>query len=85
MPDVPVRPNNTKTSELRAEKRFTSWPCKKMDGSCLKNPKLTKLSEEKPFHRKREGGPWLIVANFLMSDHLFLRSGHNGVPVNLFK
>lgn len=30
-------------------------------------------------------GLGLIVANFLMSDHLFLRSGHNDAPVNLSK
>ena len=48
----------------------------------LKPQTLGKLSG-KPFHRKKEGGPWLIVANFLVSDHLFLRSGHSKVMMFL--
>ena len=35
-----------------------------------------------PSYRKGEGGIWLVVANFLVSEPLFLRSGNN-VPINL--
>ena len=33
----------------------------------------------KPFYRKGEGRLWLVVVNFLVSDPLFLRSGHSQV------
>ena len=47
----------------------------------LKTPTPRELSA-KPFYRKGEGGTWLVVADFLVSDPLFLRSGHH-VPINL--
>ena len=41
-------------------------------GSCIRNLK----TPQKPFCRKGEGGVGLVVANFLVSGTLFLRSGH---------
>ena len=40
--------------------------------SCIRNLK----TPQKPFCRKGEGGVGLVVANFLVSGTLFLRSGH---------
>lgn len=41
-------------------------------GSCIRNLK----TPQKPFCRKGEGEAGLVVANFLVSGTLFLRSGH---------
>lgn len=43
---------------------------KETGGSCLKNPEIWKLSV-KPLSRKNEGGVYLIIVTFLMSDPLF--------------
>ena len=48
----------------------------------LKNPQLLEGFQPSPFIGKG-GGPWLVVANFLVSDHLFLRSGHRQVTMLL--
>lgn len=56
-----------------SREEFTAEP----GGSCLKNSRTS----WKPFYRQGEGGVWLVVAN-LVSEPLFLRSGHN-VPVKL--
>ena len=45
-------------------------------------PQTPRKLSAKPFYRKSEGGVWLVVKNFLVSDPLFLRSGHD-IPVNL--
>lgn len=49
---------------------------------CLKNPLTPGRLSAKPFIGKG-GGPWLVVANFLVSDHLSLRSGHRQVTMLL--
>ena len=38
---------------------------------------------EKPFYRKDEGGLWLVVTDFLVSDPLLLKSGRSQVTVSL--
>ena len=53
-----------------------------MSGLCLINPKLLKASS-KPLYRKGKGGMWLVVANFLVSDPLSLKSGHGLVMMFL--
>ena len=52
---------------------------KEMSDSCLKKPQTPQKLSAKPFYRKGEGGVWLVVANFLVSDSLFLRSYHGQV------
>ena len=39
-------------------------------------PQNPRKFSEKPFYRKEEGGVWLAVADFLVSDPLLLESGH---------
>ena len=63
---------------------LTAGPCKEMGGSCLK--KKTRTPQKllaKPLSRKGEGGVWLVVENLLVSDLLFLKSGHGWVRVFL--
>ena len=70
-----VRPNNTKTWEFGTEKSL-SQGCARRWCSCLKTPKSPpqqKLSA-KSFPRKSEG-VGLVVADFLVSEPLLLRSG----------
>ena len=55
--------------------------CKETGDSCLKNLKLLESFQQKPFDRKNEAGVWLVVANFLVSDLLFLRSGPGQVTM----
>ena len=40
-----------------SRERFISWRCKKMDGSCLKNPKLPQSFQESLFIGKGMEGP----------------------------
>ena len=54
-----------------------------MGGSCPKNPKVTDSSQQAPLKGKVEGGVGFIVADFLMSDPFFLRSGHGQVKMFL--
>ena len=54
-----------------------------MGGSCPKNPKTIESFQQAPLKAKGEGGVWLVVANFLVSDPLFLKSGHNQVMMFL--
>ena len=76
-----VRPNSTKTLEFGAQKGLLQGPARRWVAHALKTPTPRELSA-KPFYRKGEGGTWLVVADFLVSDPLFLRSGHH-VPINL--
>ena len=46
-----------------------------MDGSCPKNPKVTESFQRGPVKAKGEGKARLVVADFSVSDPLFLRSG----------
>ena len=62
-----------------SRERLTTGPCKETGGSCLKKPQTPQKLSAKPFYRKGEGGVWLVVANFLVSDSLFLRSGRGQV------
>ena len=70
-----VRPNNTTILEFGAEK----GPCKEMGGSCLKNSKGPEIFHQSPFKSQRWGRGVVSRANLLVSDPLFLRSGHGQV------
>ena len=48
----------------------------------LKAPNAPK-NFHKPFYSKDEGGMWLVVAKFLMSDPLFLRFVYGQVRMSL--
>ena len=43
----------------------------------LQTPKLLKAFIKDFFKAKGKGGAYLVVANFLVSDPLFLKSGHS--------
>ena len=58
-------------------------PRKQMGGSCPKNSRITESFQQRPLRARGEGEVWLVVANFLMSDPLFLKSGHNQVTMFL--
>lgn len=64
-----------------SRQRFIAEPLqsKKTGDSRPKNPWTPWKLSGKPFYRKGEVGTWLAVANFLVSDPLFLRSGHSQV------
>ena len=73
------RPQHKNDKSLEQRKVYCRL-CREMRGSCLRSLK----TPQKPFSRKGEGGAGLIVANFLVSGTLFLRSGHGQeVPVIL--
>ena len=55
--------------------KFIIGSYKQMGGSCPKNPKVTESFQRGPLKAKGEGGPRLVVADFSVSDPLFLRSG----------
>ena len=58
-----------------SRERFTAGLQKELGGSCLKIPKLPQSFQQSPFLGKvREA--WLVVANILVSDPLFLHSSH---------
>ena len=75
-----MRSINTKTLEFGTE-RFITDLCKEMGGSCPRSPKVTESFQQTPLKAKGEGGSWLAVANFLVSNPLLLRSGHGEVTV----
>ena len=54
-----------------------------MSGSCPKNFKVTESFQQVPIKEKDEGWTWLVVAEFSVSDPLFLRSGHGQVMMFL--
>ena len=54
-----------------------------MGGPCPKNPKVTESFQQIPLKAKAEGLVWLVVADFSMSESLFLRSGHSQVMMFL--
>ena len=54
-----------------------------MSGSCPKNFKVTESFQQVRIKEKDEGWTWLVVAEFLVSDPLFLRSGHGQVMMFL--
>ena len=56
--------------------RFITDSYKEMGGSSPENPKMIESFQQAPLKAKGEGGVWLVVANFLVSDPLFLRSSH---------
>ena len=45
----------------------------------LKNPKLLESFQQRPWIEKMREGVSLVVANFLLSDSLYLRSSHGRV------
>ena len=55
---------------------------KEKGGSHPKNPK-TESFQQAVLKAKGVGGAWLVVATFLVSDALMLRSGHGEVTVFL--
>ena len=67
----PVRPDTGVWNIVR----FIAGPCKEMGASCLKNPKLLESFQQRPFIEKVREEVSLVVANFLVSDSLYLRSG----------
>ena len=71
-----MRPDITKTLEFGAEKGLLQGHARRWVSYALKTPKTPRKLSAKPFYKKGEGGAWLAVANFLVSDPLFLRSGH---------
>ena len=72
-----VRPNDAEMSEFGTEKGLVQGPKGDQWLVPLK-PQIPRKLSAKPFSRKGEEGAWW-VANVLVSDHLFLRSGHNQV------
>ena len=62
-------------SKFGAEKGLWQGHVKRWVAYTIKSPNFPKASA-KPSYRKGEGRGWLAVANFLVSDPLFLRSGH---------
>ena len=56
--------------------RFITDSYMEMGGSCPENPKVTESFQQVPLKAKGEGWVRLIVADFSVSDSLFLRSGH---------
>ena len=54
-----------------------------MDGSCLKKTQTPQKPSAKIFSRKDEEGVWIMIANFLVSNHLLLRSGYGQVMMVL--
>ena len=62
-------------SKFGAEKGLWQGHVKRWIAYTIKTPNFPKASA-KPSYRKGEGRGWLAVANFLVSDPLFLRSGH---------
>ena len=85
---ISVRPTDSKAKQYQnmgvwSRESFIAGPCKETGGSCLKKTRTPRKLSAKPFYRKGEGGAWLVVANFLMSDSSFLRSGHGKVTMFL--
>ena len=56
---------------------------KEMGGSCTKNFKVTESFQQVHVKAKGEGWVWLVIADFSVSDALFLRSGHGQVMMFL--
>ena len=52
-----------------------------MGDLCPKNPKVTESFQQVSSKAKGEGWAQLVVADFLVSDPLFLRSGHGQVTM----
>ena len=63
--------------------RFITDSHEEMGGSYPKNPKVTESFQQVPLKAKGEGWAWLVVADFSVSDSLFLRSGHGQVVMFL--
>ena len=60
--------------------RFITGPC---IAYALRTPKLLKAFCKAVLNRKGEGGAWLLVAYYLESKPLFLKSGHGQVTIFL--
>ena len=70
-----VRPTIPKHWSL--EQRKVYWrPCKEMSSSCLKNPKLPKKLSAKALFQERWVRDVVSCCKLLVSEPLFLRSGH---------
>ena len=63
--------------------RFITDSYKEMGGSCTKNFKVTESFQQVHVKAKGEGWVWLVIADFSVSDALFLRSGHGQVMMFL--
>ena len=77
-----MRPINTKTSEFGTEKGLLQIHTRSVSHA-LRTLKLLKAFSKGSLKAKGEGGAWLVVTNFLVSDPLFLRSGHDQVAMFL--
>ena len=63
--------------------KFHWGRCKEMNGSGHKNTQTPQRPSAKTFSRKEEGGVWIIIADFLVSNRLFLRSRYGQVMMVL--
>ena len=61
-----------------SRERVMAGQCKEGGGSCPQNPQLLKIVSAKHFKRPGEGGAWLVVANFLVSESFALAVVHRG-------
>ena len=68
-------------TRIQNRERFITDLYKEMGGLCPKNPKVTQSFQQAPLKAKGEGWVWLVVADFLVSDPLSLRSGHGQVTM----
>ena len=78
-----MRPINTKTSEFGTEKGLLQIHIRRRVAHALRTLKLLKAFSKASLKGKGEGGVWLVVTNFLVSDSLFLRSSHDQVAMFL--
>ena len=68
--------DNTKASEFGAEQGLLQG---RWVAHALKGLQLLESFQQSPFMGKVRGGAWVVVADFLVSDPLFLRLGHGQV------
>ena len=81
VPDAQWDPSLLKHWSL--EQRQAYYRAMEGDGQALRTPKVTESFRQSPFKAKYEGGVWWVVANFLGSDPLFLKSDHSQVTMFL--
>ena len=56
---------------------------KEIGGLCPKNPEITESFQQVPLKAKGDGWAWFVVADFSVSDALFLRSSRGQVTMFL--
>lgn len=62
--------------DFGTEKGLLQIHTRKWVADALRNP-VSESFQQAPLKAKGEGRAWLVVANFLASDPLFLRSGRD--------